>query len=259
MAERDVQATLRFPDIKHQQSLTASCSLSLDCRVFHEGSCKLVSPPPISDSFLAGVAAIFVPIGLYFLLVEVGIDASASQVWSTGSAATILTVAAWWRAQDPSAGRAVALPLWNRLLRAAILFVVAFGMETLVGAAVLGIAGVGATVSGGSEQQFQAARDALYATVITPVVALLLIFIGFWSARLLPVRKVHWWLLGIVAVWWLLRVGVYLAGAIPYAQRHGIPLAGPFRGLLVTTLQLTIAFSAMMLGNLIGRRRYGGP
>jgi hypothetical protein len=218
-----------------------------------------VSSPTRPWSFVAGFAAIIVPIALYFLLVELGIDTSASQIWSTGAAASILTVAAWWRAQDPSAGQIIALSLGNRLLRATILFAVAFTMETFVGAIILGIAGVGATASGGSEQRFQAARDALYATVITPVMALLTILLGFWSARLLPVSKVYRWLLGIVAVWWLVRVGVYLGVAVPYAQRHGIPIASPFRSLVVTTLQLTIAFSALMLGNLLGRRRYGGP
>jgi hypothetical protein len=199
------------------------------------------------------VAAGMVPI-LYFAMRKIGIDSGDAQVYSAAAGALFWAITLWWRGQGPlREGQQTTLV--KSVAVAALITVLAFLIETVTEELVLDIASAALNAAHASHYDHQHVRIIVNRYFAIPLGMCFLFALGFWSAKKLRVRHPLRWFLGIVVVWYTIRFSLY-GVAVSLGKQYGFIMPTLTAALLRTIPVAVLSYSALIVGNFFGRRRY---
>jgi hypothetical protein len=201
-------------------------------------------------------AALMVPV-LFLFLTQLGTDPNFAGLYATSAGAVFWAGVLWWRAQTPAPGTYPPQYSLSRLVAGVgLLALVAFVAESTVSAVVLGIAGVAIDAAHATSRAAEV-RITVNAVFAIPIGMMAVFAIGFWAARVLPVRQHPLrWIAAVVVVWHGARLALYPVAA-SYATKAHVTLSGFGHTLLRAVLLGLLAFAVMGVGNILGRHRYG--
>lgn len=202
------------------------------------------------------VAPALVP-PVYMTMTRLGLDSADAQVYSAAVGALYYAFSLWWRAQVPDVAARTDRMGWLRtVVTAALLVVLALVIESATAGLVLGVALQALDVAGAGLERAADVRAAANRYFAIPIGACFLLALGFWSAKVFPVRRPLLWFGGIVLVWYLIRLAMYAPGRQALLEQ-GVVLPTLGEAIFRVIPIALISYSALTAGNFLGRRRYG--
>jgi hypothetical protein len=201
-------------------------------------------------------AAGMVPI-LYFVMTKVEMDSSDAQVYSAAAGALYWAISLWWRGQAPLR-EDQQTTLIKSVAVAALITTIAFLIETITAELVLDIASVALNAADASHYDAEHVRVIVNRYFAIPLGLCFLFALGFWAAKKLRVRHPLLWFLGIVVAWYAIRLSLY-GVALKLGRESGFNMPALGTAALHTIPVAVLSYTALIVGNFFGRRKYGRP
>jgi hypothetical protein len=132
----------------------------------------------------------------------------------------------------------------------------AFLVETITAELVLDIAFQALQTANANVSDKAGIRRVVNRYFAIPIGLCFIFALGFWAAKLSPVRRPLLWIAGIVLTWYAIRFSLY-GLARQLGTQEGVELPPVGQALLQTVPVMLLSYAAMISGNFFGRRRYG--